>query len=555
MPGVRRRLKHWPALAAPVFAAAGAALLIGMFTGASATPGPAPAPAAASVRVLTRGPATPVPASYLGLSTEYWTLPIWEQRMPVLERVLAQLHASGDGPFILRIGGDSADHAFWEPPGQNAPDWAYEVTPSWLAGVARLVRETGGKVILDLNLVTATPHIAAQWAAAAVSALPAGSLIGFEVGNEPDIYTRTGWMSLVKGAGAADVSLPLSITAARYTHEFLAYAQALERVAPGVPLLGPALANPIAHSSWIRALLDTPHPGLAAITVHRYPYSACAFAGTPAFPTVGRVLSPAASSGLAHRLITDVRLAHSAGLGLRLTELNSVTCGGRAGVSDTFATALWAPDALFNLMHAGVDGVNVHVREYTINAAFALTRHGVLAHPLFYGLALFARTLGPAARLVPVSVRAPGSTGLVAWAVRTGRSGLHVLLIDKGQTGVAVALHVPASRAAVVQRLLAPSVLSRGRVTLAGQTLSAQGRWRGPRVESAVLPLARDLYRIVLPAGSAALVWVPLNPPAPPVTRSAGTRRAARPRGAPPARRAARTGGRSHARGQGRRTR
>jgi hypothetical protein len=31
-------------------------------------------------------------------------------------------------------------------------------------------------------------------------------------------------------------------------------------------------------------------------------------------------------------------------------------------VSDTFATALWAPDALFELLRAGIDGVNVHVR-------------------------------------------------------------------------------------------------------------------------------------------------------------------------------------------------
>jgi hypothetical protein len=38
-------------------------------------------------------------------------------------------------------------------------------------------------------------------------------------------------------------------------------------------------------------------------------------------------------------------LAHRAGFPFRLTEQNSVTCGGLAGVSNTFATALWAPAA------------------------------------------------------------------------------------------------------------------------------------------------------------------------------------------------------------------
>jgi hypothetical protein len=65
---------------------------------------------------------------------------------------------------------------------------------------------------------------------------------------------------------------------------------------------------------------------------------------------------------MAHSVKPVVILAHRAGLPFRLTELNSVTCGGRLGVSDAFATALWAPDALSALLQTGVDGVNVHVR-------------------------------------------------------------------------------------------------------------------------------------------------------------------------------------------------
>src|SRR5690242_17880821 len=74
-----------------------------------------PAPRLAQA-TLTIGPAlstAPVPTSFFGISTEYWTLPLFERDSPVFERVLSLLHVAGDGPLILRIGGDSADHAFW----------------------------------------------------------------------------------------------------------------------------------------------------------------------------------------------------------------------------------------------------------------------------------------------------------------------------------------------------------------------------------------------------------------------------------------------------------
>ena len=51
---------------------------------------------------------------------------------------------------------------------------------------------------------------------------------------------------------------------------------ALARVAPGVPLIGPVVANPRRDLSWVSTLLDAPHEGLGMVSVHRYPYSACA---------------------------------------------------------------------------------------------------------------------------------------------------------------------------------------------------------------------------------------------------------------------------------------
>lgn len=93
------------------------------------------------------------------------------------------------------------------------------------------------------------------------------------------------------------------------------------------------------------------------ISAHVYPYSACARPGQPTYPTVQALLSENATAGMAKTVAPTLALADRAGYSLRLTEVNSVTCGGVAGVSNAFATALWAPDALFELMRAASEGL------------------------------------------------------------------------------------------------------------------------------------------------------------------------------------------------------
>lgn len=474
------------------------------------SPPPGTAVPVARVTVLPGGPARRVPASFLGFSTEYWTLPYWEQRPDVVQHVIALVHVPGDPPFVLRIGGDSADRSLWEPGRQETPEWAFELDPRWLNQTRALIMQTGVRVILDLNLITATPHIAAAWAQAAATALPPGRLIGFEIGNEPDIYSRVHWLSTLKGVSDARAMIPVSMSAAAYARQYLGYARALSSVDPGVPLLGPALAYPARHLSFIAVLLRAVHPRLGQVTGHSYPYSACAFPGTRGYPTIARVLSEHASAGVAHALAPGIALAHRAGLPFRLTELNSVTCGGRLGVSNTFATALWAPDALFELIRAGVAGADVHVRETTVNAAFAITAHGLIAHPLLYGLILFAHTLGPDAALVPARVQVPRSVHLKAWAVRVRGNVVHILLIDKGPTPVRVSLHLPGAGLASVQRLTAPTVISTRSVTLGGQWLSASGGWQGRWSGETLRPQAGG-YQITLARESAALIVAPLR--------------------------------------------
>jgi hypothetical protein len=468
---------------------------------------PIEAPARAEVSVVTHGDAVPVPRSLLGVSTEYFSLPIYERHLSLLEKVLAMLHVSGDGPVVLRIGGDSADQTFWQPGTRRRPHWMFELTPWVLKRTSVLARADDLRLIVDLNLITGSSLKAARLAHAVETAVPRRRILGFEIGNEPDLFNRHNWQVTVAGTGLAPAFLRKELSIRNYLADFAAYGRTLARVTPGVRLAGPALANPARNISWISRLLAGPHAGLGIVTAHRYVFSACAPRRSSGFPTIARILGDHATEVMAGKVRAAVRIAHRAGLPFRVTELNSVSCGGRRGVSNAFATALWAPDALFQLLRAGVDGINIHVRTGAINAAFALSARGLDARPLLYGLILFARTLNGHPRLVQARVRASAAPHLKVWAVRLAGRRLRVLLINKGVHPVLVALRLPNAAPAYVGRMEAPSAASTGGVTLDGQHLGADGRWHGRRMLQRLVR-TRGGYEVYVPPTSAALVSV-----------------------------------------------
>ena len=163
-----------------------------------------------------------------------------EKEAILLERVLSLLKVPGEGPLVLRIGGDSADHSFWYPtnPGAGrAPHWVYELNSRWLRRAVALVRDLGARVILDLNLITDTPADAAGWARAALARFPRHSVIGFEIGNEPDLYARRYWMAAFEHRWLDSPAVPAAVTDAGYGQSFESYADVLAQVAPRIVLL------------------------------------------------------------------------------------------------------------------------------------------------------------------------------------------------------------------------------------------------------------------------------------------------------------------------------
>src|SRR5207302_1216090 len=128
---------------------------------------------------------------------------------------------------------------------------------------------------------------------------------------------------------------------------------------PRVPLAGPT----VGILGWLTGLdrYLRLHPRIRFVTVHRYQLSRCFITpSSPQYPTISRLLQSGAASGLAASVAPFARIAHARHARLRVDELNSVACAGSPNVSNRFASALWALDAVYEMRRVGADGVNIH---------------------------------------------------------------------------------------------------------------------------------------------------------------------------------------------------
>jgi hypothetical protein len=244
-------------------------------------------------------------------------------------------------------------------------------------------------------------------------------------------------------------------------------------------------------------------------TLHAYPLKHCRRNSVVA---MSQLLSPSASAGLAAKLAPYAAIAHAHDVPLRIDEMNAVSCGGAAGVSDTFGAALWALDSLFSMARDGVDGINIHTVPGTITELFGVQQTGSEwrsnVHPEYYGLMLFAHAAPAGSRLLRIAGGA--RPGLRAWATRADDGKIRVTLINKSLSVTRVLrLRVTgAAGPAKLERLLAPSIDAQDGITLGGESFgqsTSTGRLQGRSALTSIRP-AHGVYVVRIPAASAAML-------------------------------------------------
>jgi hypothetical protein len=459
----------------------------------------------------------PVAPGFVGLSIEYHSAPGYFGTPTDPDRVLLQLVRNltpGQSP-VIRFGGDTTDWTWAPTPGvAKPPGIRYTLGPQWMRSVRAAAQALNARLILGVNFESDSRAIAAAESAAllrGVGGVGGAHITGLELGNEPEVYGTLGWYQTP--AGVPVPGRPASYDFGAYLRDYANVSSALPRA---VPLVGPASGAQRWFSSLGRYL--SANPRVRLVTFHRYPLHRCFTASdSPEFPTIANLLAPAASTGPATSLATLAATAHARGIPLRADELNSVSCGGARGVSDTFASALWVLDTLFNMARVGVDGVNIHTFHKAIYEPFAVSeragRWSAQVKPLYYGLLMFAQAAPPGARLLPAVYHGPATLRIWSTRARDGQTRV-VLINDSRRRPATVAVRPPggpaANTGATAIRLRAPAATATAGVTLGGQSFDAStdtGTLSGA-VRSFTLRPLQGSFVVRLPPATATLVVI-----------------------------------------------
>jgi hypothetical protein len=469
-------------------------------------------PTGTTVEVSTTPTSGPIAPGFVGLSTEFTSLLPYLGDDPAAPNptfiALVRALAPGARP-VLRIGGDSTDWTWLPVRGITRPRGIrYSISPRSLAVLGAAARALDARVILGVNLEADSTAIAGAEARAFIRTLGTNLVGGLELGNEPELYSAFGWYTTA--AGVRVRGRPRGYRVGSYIRDFHTISAALPK---SVPLVGPASGAPKYVAAASRFLAGNPR--VKIVTYHTYPLHRCFTPLTsPQYPTIPNLISDQAALSPAAFVKTAIAAAHASGDQFRIDEFNSVSCEGKRGVSDTFASALWAVDALFTLVAAGVDGVNVHTLTSAAYAPFSFDqrdgRWRAQVTPLYYGLLLFTRAAPAGSRLIPTTV--PAKTGLDSYATIAAGGTVRLVLLNDSQTRtVPVLVPAPAgAHTATLQRLRAPSLSAKSGVTLAGQTF---GSWSttgtlGGTPHVTTLHQIDRVFAFRVPPSSAALLTI-----------------------------------------------
>lgn len=398
-----------------------------------------------------------VPADFIGLSYESAQLAnpdFFSPKNTQLVAIFRELAPHGN----LRLGGGSSEFTTYSDQAPSGPP-PFEVfgpdtsktvkhgtvtTRTSLRNLRGFLDALGWNCIYGLNLGQGTVENAVR-ESAAVQELLGQRLVAFQIGNEPDSFRNR--------------YRPASYGPQDYLSEWTRFHDAILKVAPGARFAGPDISNKLPY---LTAFAEQAHkfPGVVLLTSHYY---AMGPAGNPQ-ATLVNLLSPDPKlTTLKSRDLPILEQAQAvAHVPYRMTEGNSCWDGGKPGVSDTFASALWAAGYLLTCMKRGWAGVNFHGGGngyYTPIAGSPST--GLIRRPEYFGIQFAQRFLG--AKVVDTTLQ--GAYPRIQSFVFDRRGRRELVLINKTSEPVTCAM--PAGvHASAVAKLHAPAIDSRDGVAL-----------------------------------------------------------------------------------------
>jgi len=357
-------------------------------------------------------------------------------------------------------------------------------------------------------------------------------LIGLQAGNEPDLYARHGHR-------------PATYSPFDYFGEFQLLLNAMNadsNIHNRNMLIAPSIATGdwTPEMVWNTGFVTTYNASLSLLAVEHYPTDNC-FAqfgvGTnqsaqDVFPTF---LNHTSGISIVQPYLNSTAYAQSQGKPLVMFETNTASCGGFAGLSDSFGAALWGLDYGLQMAYSNFSGALMHVggqsvfyNPFTPPPTNQSTFHQWTVGPIYYSALVMAEALGASNSSQVLDLNANGGNIFTpAYAIYEKGNPVRVALfnfvtdpsgasnitasiaIGGGQTGQPNA--VPAQ--VTVKYLAASSVSQKGNFTWAGQTFGgnfeSDGRPQGTEdIQTVTCNQNANTCQIPVPAPGFALVFL-----------------------------------------------
>src|SRR6202162_592460 len=298
-----------------------------------------------------------MPIDFVGLSYEVQQLAdpsFFSAQNSGLIREVKALSSVG----VLRLGGNTSEFAYWKPkPDCPEPEHPrvrevagepkahfYAVTVEAVRNLAEFLQATGWTCVYGIGMGTNTTARAPEEAIFAAETL-ADRLQYFQIGNEADLFDR-------------HLRDPKTWSAKTYLEEWLSLSRA---IAAGVPPAKFGVPDVAGALSWLTEIGDQwpsiqAPPRVTTLPHHYY----CAGPATNPEVNIPNLLKPATMQKVQNTANIASAAASKMGARVRMTEGNTCYRGGKPGVSDVFAAALWSADYSLLLASNNYSGINLH---------------------------------------------------------------------------------------------------------------------------------------------------------------------------------------------------
>jgi hypothetical protein len=439
-----------------------------------------------TVSVLSEKAIGVIPANFIGLS--YEKSAVTENHFRPDNLVLVNLHKNlGSG--VLRFGGNKVELTQWsrETPKEKPAKGTFVATTSDMDKFYAFIKSVDWKVIHAVNLASNKPELSSDEINYAVK-IGGNSIMGFEIGNEPDHYDKD-----TKKLREKDYAY------SQYKSELEKAHAVILKQNPGINLIGPAVTS--GGFKFFEPCVNDFKDKLSLATSHFYPTSA--ISNPP--PTCESLLSEGSKKKTITMADKYFTVCKKAGLPWRLAECNSASMGGTNGVSDVFAAAVWGADFLFDIAEHGGTGVNLHTI-FGLNGYTAISydkeKKVYAVRPLYYSLLLF-KDAGHG-KLIEADTKSTGN--MVSHATLGTDGKLRVIVINKELVKETKAIVLTDSKRTrgTITRLSARSPTEQMAVSYGEGTVNKDGTWKLEKREDIKGSAGR--FEVTLPACSAAVL-------------------------------------------------